>query len=216
MLTIFVASTFLMVMSSSDRLPALLRGTVAEAVLSQFAIGVIVSLLIYVLVVRVPERSKRKRVRRSLRLQYNSFKEESIKVFLGSLQGSYNPDLVERLKDREEFRRFFKEPVSPHQDRWHAVLNGLNEDRIKSLVIELEILMAEIHFTLNVIDVDHPAAFAFLKRLAHVLYRSKETWSPDYDNVKELAGFMWSVHTGWNFIEGYTERDVVAEMIDAI
>jgi hypothetical protein len=97
-----------------------------------------------------------------------------------------------------------------------AVLNGLNEDRVKHLVVELEILMAEVQFTLTVIDVDNPEVFAFLKRLAQVLHRSKHTWSPEYDDVKELAGFMWSVHTGWSLIEGYTERDVIAEMIEAI
>ena len=64
--TLFLVSTVLMVKSSSDRLPASLRGTVVEPALSQFstgnqivfdiAVGVIVSLFIYVLVVRLPER----------------------------------------------------------------------------------------------------------------------------------------------------------------
>lgn len=223
--TLFVVSTFLMVKSSSDHLPGPLRGTAAEPLLSQFptgnqiifdiTVGIIVSLFIYVLVVRVPESSKRRRVRRNLRLQYDSFKEECIKVFLWALQGTCDPEHIERLKDRNEFRRFFKERVSPDQERWHAVLNGLDEYKIRSLVVELEILMAEVHFTLSTIDVDNPEAFAFLKRLAQVLYRSK-TWSPEYDDVKQLFQFMWSVHTGWSIIEGYTERDVIAEMIEAI
>jgi hypothetical protein len=28
--------------------------------------------------------------------------------------------------------------------------------------------------------------------------------------------FMWSVHTGWSIIEGYTGRGVITEMIEAI
>lgn len=223
--TLFVLSTFLMVKSSGDQLLAPLRGTAIEPMLAQFptgnqiifdvTVGIIVSLFIYVLVVRVPEHSKRNRVRRNLQLQYDSFKEECTKVFLWALQEAYDPELIERLKDRNQFRQFFKERVSPDQDRWHVVLNGLDEYKIKSLVVELEILMAEVHFTLSTIDVNNPEAFAFLKRLAQVLYRSKK-WSPEYDDVKQLSQFMWSVHTGWSIIEGYTERDVIAEMIEAI
>lgn len=223
--TIFVVSAYFMVRSSSDRLPAFLHGTRIEPWLSQFStgnqitfdvtVGIIVSLVLYVLVVWLPERSKRRRVRRNLELQYDSFKEECIRVFLLALGGGHNEEQIRHLKDRHEFRRFFEEPHSPGQNRWHAVLNGLDDYKVKSLVVELEILMTEVHFTLNTIDIDDPEAFAFLKRLSQVLYRSK-LWTPEYDDVKRLSGFMWSVHTGWNIIDGYTDRDPIAEMIQAI
>src|SRR5262249_44919525 len=132
--TLFVASTVLMLKSSSDRLPAQLRGTAAESLLSQFPTGnqivfditggVIVSLILYVFIVRMPESSKRRRVRQNLRRQYDLFKEATIQIFLWTLHGSYNTELVDRLKDRDQFRSFFDERVSPDQTRWDAVLNG--------------------------------------------------------------------------------------------
>ena len=89
---IFLVSFWLTLKSSIDKLPGWLRGTPVEPWLSQFstgnqnihdiAVGVIVSLFIYFLVVWLPERDKRTRVRRNLQLQYDSFKEGCIRVFL--------------------------------------------------------------------------------------------------------------------------------------
>ena len=206
-------------------MPELGKTTSPEAALKQFqtgnqivfdiTVGLIVSLFIYVLVVRLPEHSKRKRVQRNLKRQYESFKEDCIQIFLWAIQHPADSELIEKLKDREHFKQFFHEKVSEHQTRWDAVLNGLDEYKFKSLILELEILMHEVQFTLNAIDVAHPEAFAFLKRLTQVLYRNQRL-SPEYDDEKQLSRFMWSVHTGWSVSEGYTGRDVVAEMIDAI
>ena len=65
------------------------------------------------------------------------------------------------------------------------------------------------------IDVDNRQSFAFLKLLANVLYRAR-ICSPEYDGVKSLLGLMWSVFTGWSFIEGYPEKDPIADAIDAM
>lgn len=172
-------------------------------------------MFVYVLVVWLPEHFKRSRVRRSLALQYDSFKEECISIFFSALQESYDLDLAQQLKDRVFFKQHFKEWVSPDQERWHAVLNGLDESLVKKLVVELEILMAEVHYALTVIDIDNQDAFAFLKRLSQILYRYRN-WSAEYNDVKQLSGFMWSVHTGWSVIDGYTNKDIIAEMIEAI
>jgi len=37
-----------------------------------------------------------------------------------------------------------------------------------------------------------------------------------YDEFKPLAGFLWSVFAGWDFITGYRKEDIVKKMIDAI
>jgi len=179
------------------------------------SVGVIAGLFVYVLVVWLPEHFKRSRVRRSLALQYDSFKEECISIFFSALQESYDLDLAQQLKDRVFFKQHFKEWVSPDQERWHAVLNGLDESLVKKLVVELEILMAEVHYALTVIDIDNQDALAFLKRLSQILYRYRN-WSAEYNDVKQLSGFMWSVHTGWSVIDGYTNKDIIAEMIEAI
>ena len=202
---IFIVCSFLMVWSSSDR----------NQIIFDSAVGINVSVIFYVLVVWLPERNKRERVRRNLLLQYDSFKEECINIFLSTLQGGYGLDEINRLKDRDEFRRFFKEPFSSDQIRWNAVTNGLDDEHIKLLAIEFEILRDELHFTLNAIDVDNPEAFAFLKRLSQELYRTKHV-SPGYDDKKTLMRFLWAVHTGWSWIDEYTNKDVIAQTIESI
>lgn len=222
---LFIVSAFGMVKSSSDPLLPSLRGTPAGAVLTQFptgnqiifdlTVGILVGLFIYVLVVWIPERAKRRRIRHNLSQSYSSFKEECILIFFSALQESCDLDLVDRLKDRMRFREYFKEMVSSDQERWHAVLNGLDAALVRRLVVELEIFMTEVHYALTVLDIENQEAFTFLKRLSQILYRFR-TWTDQYDDVKRLSGFMWSVHTGWSSADGYTNRDVIAEMIAEI
>ncbi len=222
---IFLVSAWLTSKSSADRLPGWLRGTRAEPWLLQFstgnqnthdiAVGVIVSLFIYFLVVWLPERDKHRRLRRNLRLQYDSFKEGCIRVFLFAMQGSYDPAVIDGLKDPEQFMRLFKEPFSPGQSRWDAVANGLHAEYIKNLIVEFEIFIAEVRFTLTVVDVENQEVVAYMKYLANILYRARNC-PPDYDGVNSLLNLMWSVFAGWSFIEGYVKKDVIADMIGAM
>jgi hypothetical protein len=222
---IFLASFWFTLKSSTDKLPGWLRGTRVGPWLLQFstgnqnihdiAVGVIVGLFIYFLVVWLPERDKRKRVRRNLQLQYGSFKEGCIRIFLSAMDGGYDPAAIDSLKDREQFMHFFKEQFCPGQTRWDAVANGLHEENIKSLIVEFEIFIAEVRFTLIAVDVENQEVFAFLKDLATILYRARNC-SPEYDGVKSLLSLMWSVFAGWSFIEGYTKKDVIADMIEAM
>ncbi len=206
LLLLFALCTYLMLKSSSD----------ANQILFDSSVGINVSLLIYLLVVWVPERRKRTRVRRNLQLQYDSFKEACIALFFSAMGSGHSLDEVTSLKDRDKFREFFKTDSStPGQTRWDVVANGLDDQHVKLLAIEFEILRDELHFTLNAIDVDNPKAFAFLKQLSQELHRTKQV-SPGYDDEKTLLRFMWSVFTGWSFAEGYQEKDVIAEMIEAI
>lgn len=222
---IFLVCLVLTLKSSSDKLPNWLQGTRAAPWLLQYgtgnqnihdiAVGIIVSLFIYFLVVRLQEIDKRKRVRRNLNLQYDSFKRQCVEIFFSALGQSYDPELIDSLKQPDKFKQFFKEPFSAEQSRWDAVANGLDTDKIGSLIVEFEIFIAEVRFTLIAIDVENEKAFVFLKRLANILYRARNC-SPEYEGVKSLLGLMWSLFAGWSFIDGYTKEDVTADMIETL
>jgi hypothetical protein len=182
---------------------------------SDIAVGVIVGLFVWLLVVRLPEEDKRKRVRRNLQLQYDSFKRECIRIFLDAMGEAYDPALIDTLKDQEQFRQFFSSSFDTGQSRWDAVANGLDAEAIRGLTVEFEVLIGEVRFTLTAIDVENPALFAFLKQLANGLYRARK-WSSDYDSIKSLLSLMWSVFAGWSLVEGYAERDVIASVIESI
>ena len=219
------ASVVAMVVTSEDRLPASLRGTSAGSLFLQLptgnqivfnlSVGLITSVLMFFLVVRLPEHTKRLRVRRNLAMAYNSFKEASIAVFLGAINKSYDAELLQELKVQEEFKEYFSQPFASGQDRWHGVANGLDKYKIRTLLVEVEVFMNELHYTLAAIDVKEPKAFELLKRLSHILYRSKN-WSTEYDDVKGMLGFMWSLHTGFDWATGHRSTDLVSETIAAV
>jgi hypothetical protein len=204
---LFLVSFVSALKSSSDQLPGWLRGTRAgpwflrfssgNQTIHDIAVGIMVSLFIYFLVAWLPERDKRNRVRRSLQRQYDSFKEGCIHIFLNAMGQGYDPALVDGLKEREQFKRFFSEPFAPGQTRWHAVANGLHSENINRLIVEFEILIAEVRFTLIAVDVENQEVFDFLKDLATILYRARNC-SPEYDGVKSLLGLMWTVYAGWS------------------
>ena len=177
--------------------------------------GVAISLFTYFLVVWLPNHRRRIRIKQNLAKQYDVFKEECISIFFSAMQKGYSLDEREKLKQQAEFIRFFKEEVSDSQNRWHVVLNGMNQRNVENLIIEIEILVDEIRYALYVIDIDKDEVFQFLKRLSKTAYRYRN-FNVDYDDLEALSGFMWSIHTGWSMIDGYTDRDIIAEMIDEI
>jgi hypothetical protein len=222
LITLSAVCILLMIKTSGDPMISALRGGAFSAYLGRFTtgneitfnlcVGIFASILMFFLVVRLPEFWQRRRLRKNLERTYNSFKTESIQLFLGCIQTSYSMDQVKELSDQVRFREFFKEPFKAAQTKWDGVANNLDDDKIKTLVVEFEILMNEIQYTLGAIDLTDEETFAFFKRISQVIYRSKN-WTADYDDVKSILGLMWSLHTGWSWIDGYTGKDIMANMI---
>lgn len=218
-------SLFLMFKSSTDPRPDFIKGTALEGVFKPFStgnqisfdvtVGIIVSLFVYVLVVRLPAWQKKKRLKAHLLRRYDDLKQQCLTHFLWACREPAESGLIDRLKNQEEFRIFFKEQVSSDQDRWHAVLNGLTDDYVSSLVRELDLFRGELDYTLTAVEVTDEKVFSFLRNLTQVLHRSRY-WSDREDQLKPLSQFMWSVFAGWSFVSGYTGKDHVHEMIRAI
>lgn len=222
---LFVASAVLMLKSSSDPRPDFIKGTAIEALLKPFptgnqitfdiTVGVIVSLFVYLLVVRLPEWQKKGRLKAHLLRRYDDLKGQCLMHFLWACHQPAESTLIDQLKGQKEFRDFFKELIAPDQDRWHAVLNGLTDEYVRSIVRELDSFRGEIDFVLTSVDVSDEKAFRLLRNLTEVLHRSQH-WSDREDQLKPLSQFMWSVFAGWSIISGYTDRDAIQDMISAI
>jgi|APLak6261666328_1056055.scaffolds.fasta_scaffold00156_10 hypothetical protein len=225
LLILCAVSIIVMLKASTDPFLDWAKNSWIQPILSPFptgnqiafdvSVGVLVSLFVYTLVVRIPERAKRRRLKANLHRQYSNLKEECIVNFLFACKSSANLDLVKQLKDQEAFKRYFKEMVTPDQERWHAVLNGMDDQRVAAFVQELSIFRRELEFTLTAIDIDDPQVFAFLRDLTRALHRTGD-WSSGYDEIKPMSQFLWSMHTGWDWVHGYTGKDAIADMIDAI
>lgn len=220
-----LAGAFLMLKSSSDRRPELIQGTWLETVLAPFStgnqivfdvsVGMVVSLFVYVLVVRLPAWQKKKRLKAHLLRRYDDLKRQCITHFLWACGEPAVSDLIDELKDLDTFREFFKTPVSVDQDRWHAVLNGMTDDYVASIVRELDMFRSELDYALTAVEVADEKVFSFMRNFNEVLQRSRY-WSDREDQLKPLSQFMWSAFAGWSFVTGYTGKDAIAEMIDAM
>lgn len=221
---LFVISVLLMFKSSSEPVIDRLAGTWPEQWLKQFstgngvifsiASGMLVSLLMYALVVWLPDRSRRRRVRNNLLNHYALFKEQCIYNFLFSIEVPANSDLVDELMDVHNFRSYFKQNDASGKELWYGVMNGLEPHHIKAIAIEMGVLAEEVKFTLASVDVDDEEVFSFLKRLNRAIASLRE--SSQEGDIKYLANFSWELFAAWSFVSGYGDRDFVLERIQRL
>jgi hypothetical protein len=179
------------------------------------AAGSLVSLVFYVLIVRVPDYQRRRRYKRSFAHQYQDFREDCIGLMLGVADGTYAWGDQRELSDQKKFKEYFSEWVTADQTRWHRFLNRLDEHRLNQLLARMEQFRGEILFVLNNVDIPSEKPFEFLKRLSAAIYTMRDK-TIDYDDIKSLGGFLWQVFAGFDFITGYQKRDIIQDMINAI
>ena len=179
------------------------------------AVGALITLLFYLLVVRLPDYYRRQRLKKSLERHYKAFRKDCIQIMLLVADGTYSAGVPETLMDQDKFRDYFKEKVAPDRDRWDEFQNKLDERYLGELLTRMEIFRDELGFVLNNTDIPKDEPFEFLKRLSAAIYSMKDV-TLGYDESKPLAAFLWSVFAGWDWITGYRKEDIVKKMINAI
>lgn len=202
----------------------LLRGALPETewhakaiykALYDIGVGGLVSIVFYLLLVRLPENAKRRRVRRSLERQYKTFKKDCLFVMLGVVDRIVDPDKIEQFLDQKAFREYFEQYLDASQDRFDVFLNGLDEHGLIEILRAVDIFRDEIGFALSVVDIPSDDAFEFLKRFSCAIHAIKGS-KLGYDDIKSLGRFLWSLFSGFDFVTGYQEEDIVEKMIRSI
>ncbi|ABE29339.1 hypothetical protein Bxe_A3649 [Paraburkholderia xenovorans LB400] len=226
--TSVVVAIFLMFRSGTEPVISCLQGSWLEPVLLSLhdansivfnlAVGYIVSVFFWIIIVYVPQRRQRAIIRSNLLRGYMDFREGTISVFLFACQGSYESSLPGELLDHRRFKEFFGGNNSAN---WSAVLNelGRREDYLSDLLMEMQIFADEVAYALDHVDVNDPNVHAFFKRLKEQIYRLKNRSQPAYDSYefeKSLGRFMWEVHSRWSFASGQHENDIIEDMIRAL
>lgn len=179
------------------------------------ALSMIAAAIFYFIQVVIPERKRKKVLKGNFKLNYKLFKEQCIYIFLfASGISSVSPDLVEKLLDINEFNNYFKGGKKANEG-WYAVLNGLNDQNLKEIMIQFEILSQEIEFILNNISLHDEEIFRFFKQLKYELYLFKNT-TPDYDEIKNISRFLWEIFAGWTYVNGQRKKDIFEEMVSKI
>ena len=218
-------SGFLILKTSDDTLLPIFQDTLFESWLIRFDVGneiisnislsFIVSVIFYLLVVWLPAKRKRNLIKYNYKKQYSAFKKGMIIVFLSACNQSYNSKLLNKLNIQSEFKRYFEEQVSQSQNRWHVVINGLEEQHLKDILMELELFVNETDYVLNNIEFKDKKVFEFLNELKRTVYRLKNS-TLEYKDVKMISQFIWQIFTGWSWSDGYPESDIIQDMINEI
>lgn len=178
-------------------------------------VGYLVSYVFYVLVVFLPTERRRRESRVWLRQQYAELKLRLIEIYLGAIGDPWDSQLPQKLLDPREFSNYFGQKHTPDQTRWHAVHNGLYEDGLPQIAMECQLFVREVQFTLSTIGFENPEAIDFLNRLARRMSRVAMLKS-EYDDIKGLLHFLFSLHCPWSILDGKMAPDRVAAIIESI
>ena len=181
------------------------------------SISIIAAYIFYIFNICLPEQKRKNIIKNNFEKQYLYFKKVCIYIFLSALGKSSNEELWEELCDLGKFKKYFKEKYSNDQDRWHKVWEELNGHLLEDLLIELSILWDEVAFILNNTEINDKSVLSFFRLLSQRVYVFKARGiNMEYDEKKALLRFLWELFTGWNFIDGYREEDIVKLMIQKI
>lgn len=216
-------AVYLMTAASSDPLAswvaatpfahAFLQFQTGNEIILDLSAGVISSVAMFYLLVRVPAHEQKMRIRAHLLETYLQYKQEVIYIFLEILHGLIEPELADKLMNSREFKDYFKSPSEIlGQDRTHYIMNNIEEHHLKRIKLECEVLHGELQYALTIIDVQDSELHAFHRRITKSLLRTKN-WGLDYDGVKEVINFHWQLFAGWSFVSGYQDGDPLEDRI---
>lgn len=190
----------------------------AYNLLNAIFINLLAAYFFYLLIARLFVSRRRKIIKANLQKQYRQFKESAIGHFLGAVNGSHSSDEVEQLYSLPAFRDYFK-GTDPREgkDRWYVVLDCVQENEYlrHELIVELSVLRDEVEFVLSSIEIHDEEIFEFFKRLQRIIYRH-EHGQFETDDFKSFMQFFYELFSGWSFITGYAEKDIVQSFIDSI
>jgi len=183
------------------------------------SISIIAACIFYIFNIFLPEQKRKTIIKQDFEDQYLYFKKECIYIFLSAFGKSINTKLVQKLCDLDEFQKHFKEKCGNAQIRWDKVATELDCNKIflKDILVQLSTLRNEVAFILNNAEINDKKVLSFFKLLSQNVYSYRERGiNMDYDEKKRLLQFLWQLFSGWSFIDGYREEDIVKIMIQKI
>ncbi len=183
--------------------------------ISNILVGTLVSFAFYFLVVHLPEKQRRNRLRRNFLNTYLSIKEGLIWqiVFASKLAGRHDLDTsssqIEKLMNVTEFRTCFSGGREADEG-WYAFANHMSDDSVqfREIVLLLSQLKLQTEYVLLQDVFDQQKLLDFFSWLRIHLLRLEKTEANDYEKGP-LLGFLYQLLSGWDPITGYRDFDYI-------
>ena len=184
-------------------------------VIDNLLIGILVSFVFYFLVVHLPEKQRRNRLRRNFLKFYLSLKEGLIWEIIFSSQSAGRRDLnatqeqVDLLMDVKAFRNCFSGGRESHEG-WYAFMNHMTQDspQFRDIVLLLSQLRMQVEYILLQDVFESLELMNFFSWLRDHLLRLERTDAADWEK-SPLIGFLYQLLSGWDPVSGYRDFDYI-------
>lgn len=177
--------------------------------------GMLISIWFYFLVILLPEKKNKRRVKNHFISQYREFKRHLIMHIVNACRETYKADLLSNLMEPQVFKDYFKEKVAADQDRWHVFLNNLDKGLLADILNEFEAFKEATSYLLGNVQVDDEEVFSFLQRINTISITLKGV-SVEDDSLKQLSRFLWEILAGFSWVDGYRDYDYFDSMFHKI
>ncbi|ENX3946294.1 hypothetical protein ACFO1C_001620 [Photobacterium damselae] len=177
--------------------------------------GMLISIWFYFLVVWLPEKKNKNRVKTHFIFQYTEFKRNLIMHIVRACREPCCSDLLDSLIVNQAFKSYFKEKVTIDQDRWHVFLNNLDKDLLNDILHEFEAFQYATSYLLGSVQVDDDEVFSFLHRINTISITLKGV-SVEDDSIKRLSRLLWEILAGFSGNNGYQDYDYFDKMFRKI
>jgi hypothetical protein len=184
--------------------------------------SLVVALFLYCLVVALPEGLRRRRIKNSCLRNYLYRKRLLLRAIVsGSICGgridlSVSPAEVERLMSVVEFRKTFGQGRDADEG-FCAYSNYIHKDEteFRSATFQLSLIARQLDHLFNNYDIENVELFEVVKNMEEVLF-SARVLHADYDDVKRVAGLLYSVFSGLSLTSGYRDYDPIEKGIRSL
>ena len=177
--------------------------------------GILVSFIFFFLVVHLPEKQRRNRLRKNFSQYYLSIKEDLIwQIVFSSIEGGRHDlettsEQIAQLMDVKAFRECFSGGRESNEG-WYAFANQMSKDtpQFQEIMLLLSQLKVHVEYVLMQDVFEDLGLLSFFSWLRNHLIRLERTDSSDWEKGS-LLRFLYELLAGWDPINGYREFDFI-------
>ncbi len=207
-----------------------------KGMISNISSGYMVSWIFYLIIVYLPQKRRKNRIKGNLAMNFNIFKRKIIKQFLLALYGHFKIEVINEnnLTEPLGFKNFFNHKVdkdalknsdeneelsngewlSQYDNRLYALLDKMKPQQFQEIKLEIEIFNKNLFSTIESINIENKFVFDRCKDLYEAFYRLEKSVPNNIDgDAKIFMSRLLNMFSRWHYVEGQVNDDPVKLLI---